>query len=73
MVLSALVLSGVSIHPDMLPAYVPPAYVGPSTSCAAGETNLVYRSESMWLVILHEKQIVPSIPGTYLSLDKYSL
>jgi hypothetical protein len=62
--LPAFIQSGESIHPGMLPAYFPPAYVWSNISCAVGATKLVYRSENTWLVILHDNS--PSVPGGYV-------
>jgi hypothetical protein len=60
------------LHPHMLPAYVPPVYVGPSPSCVVGATNLVYRSENTGLVIFCEQRplafqeiICPGASGAY--------
>jgi hypothetical protein len=38
-----------------LPAYVPHTYRSSTTSGAAGTTNLVYRNENTWLIILCEQ------------------
>lgn len=46
---------GARIHPDVPPAYILPAYWWSSNSCAVGASNLVYKSENKWLVILHEQ------------------
>lgn len=47
---------GMSIHPDILPVYIPPVHVWSNTSCAAGAANLVCRSENTWPAIWHEQR-----------------
>jgi hypothetical protein len=45
------------MHPNLLPAYVFPAYMWSVTYCAAGATKFVYRSENMWLSIFFFKDL----------------
>ena len=55
-----------SIHPDRFSAYDTPVVL--QRILSVGATKLVYRSESTWLVFIHEQPF--SVPGIYLSFSK---